>query len=252
MSKRNKDLKSLHTPTQERSYMVSLLNSQEFKSVLRRYGRVFTRILFAGQKVQSRLQILTKFGDMLLRITKHHGPVFTVKYLKALTVALQRFIGGQPLSSLREIEPDLPLPRLASCGLPSFIPLRERVELKRLTPSVVRWWLTLFNVYRIISIPGKLKLETITAPYGGDKDYLTQLSAWLFGNSKQLASLFVKDFIPKASLGLEHILKSSPSSTVSWKGFLSDCKAWEGRTELFSSLTSDSFLSTLIDLNYSN
>jgi len=119
--------------------MVSLLNSSEFKSVLMRYGRVFTRILFSGQKVHSRLLILKHFGDMLLRITKHHGPVFTVKYLKALNVALQRFIGGEPLSTLREIEPSLPLPRLASCGLPSFIPLRERSELKRLTPSVVRW-----------------------------------------------------------------------------------------------------------------
>jgi len=221
--------------------MVSLLNSSEFKSVLRRYGRVFTRILFAGQKVQSRLQILTKFGNMLLRITKHHGPVFTVKYLKALTVALQRFIGGSPLSSLREIEPDLPLPRLASCGLPSFIPLRERNELKRLTPSVVRWWLTMFSIYRIISIPGKLKLETITAPYGGSEDYLLQMSAWLFENSKQLASLFVKDFTPKASLGLEHIQKSSPSSTVSWKGFLSDALSWDGRMELASFLNFGQF-----------
>jgi len=139
MKRSNKDLKSLLTPSQEKTYMVSLLNSSEFKSVLRRYGRVFTRILFVGSKVPSRLQMITRFGDMLLRITKHHGPVFTVKYLKALTVALHRYLGGKPLSSLREIEPLLPLPRLASCGLPSFIPLRERSELKKLTPSVVRW-----------------------------------------------------------------------------------------------------------------
>lgn len=233
MKNSNKDLKSLLTAPQEKTYMVSLLNSTEFKSVLRRYGRVFTRILFVGSKVQSRLQILTRFGDMLLRITKNHGPVFTVKYLKALTVALQRYIGGRPLSSLREIEPNLPLPRLTSCGLPAFIPLRERVELKRLTPSVVRWWLTILSVYRIISVPGKIKLETITAPYGGNKEFLLTLSTWLLGNSKGLVSLFVKSFEPKASLGLEHILKSSPSSTVSWKGFISDAARWEGRTEFF-------------------
>lgn len=234
MKRSNKDLKSLLSPNQEKTYMVSLLNSHEFKVVLRRYGRVFTRILFPKSKAQSRLQMLTKFGDMLLRLTKHHGPVFVVKYLKALTVALQRFIGGQPLSSLREIEPDLPLPRLASCGLPSFIPLRERWELKRLTPSVVRWWLTIFSVYRIISIPGKLKLETITRPYGGDKVVLSQTCAWLLENSKQLVSLFVTHFNPKASLGLEHILKASPSSKVSWKGFLMDAEMWKGRTEFFT------------------
>jgi hypothetical protein len=119
--------------------MVSLLNSKEFKVVLGRYGRVFTRILFPSSKVQSRVIMIRNFGNMLLRLTKNHGPVFVVKYLKALSVALQRYIGGLPLSSLREIEPSLPLPRLATCGLPSFIPQRERNELKKLTPSVVRW-----------------------------------------------------------------------------------------------------------------
>jgi len=199
-----KDLKALKFAPSEKTYMVSLLNSQEFLDVLRRYGRVWTRVLFPAHKVPSRLVTLSRFGNMLLRLTRHHGPSFVVKYLKALTVALQRFIGGSPLSSLREVEPDLPLPRLATCGLPTFIPLRERYELKKLTPSVVRWWLTLFSVYRIISIPGKLKLETISTPYGGSPEVLSQVSAWLLEFSKQFASLFVKDFRPRASLGLEH------------------------------------------------
>jgi hypothetical protein len=134
-----KDLKALKLDPVEQSYMVSLLNSTEFKAVLKRYGRVFTRILFPTSKVSSRLLLLTRFGDMLLKINKHHGPLFVVKYLKALSVALQRYIGGRPLKSLREVEPDLPLPRLATCGLPHFLPSRERNELKKLTPSVVRW-----------------------------------------------------------------------------------------------------------------
>jgi hypothetical protein len=135
----NNKFKPLLNPSQEKDYMVSLLNSKEFKVVLGKYGRVFTRILFPKSKVQLRCIMIHNFGAMLLKITNNHGPVFAVKYLKALTVALQRFIGGQPLSSLRAIEPNLPLPRLASCGLPSFIPLRERNEIKKLTPSVVRW-----------------------------------------------------------------------------------------------------------------
>lgn len=228
-----KDLKALKFAPSESTYMVSLLNSKEFKDVLKRYGRVWTRTLFPAHKVPSRLQILTRFGDMLLRLTRHHGPRFVVKYLKALTVALQRFIGGQPLSSLREIEPDLPLPRLATCGLPTFIPLRERLELKKLTPSVVRWWLTLFSVYRIISIPGVLKLETITAPYGGRPEVLEQLSAWLLENSKQFASRFVSSFEPKPSLGLERITKASPSATQSYLGFLMDADMWFGKVEFF-------------------
>jgi len=147
--------------------MVSLQNSQEFLGVLRRYGRLMTRILFEKSKVSNRLQLITRFGEMLLRLNREHGSAFVVKYLKACTVALQRFIGGQPLKSMREIEPDMPLPGLTKSGLPKFIPSRDRRELGKLTVRVVRWYLTMFSVYRIISCPGKLKLSTITDPFTG-------------------------------------------------------------------------------------
>lgn len=215
MKKQNKDIKSLLAPTYEKSYMVSLRNSQEFLAAFKRYGKVFTRILFESSKTPTRLQLLTKFGNHILRLTKNHGPSFVVKYLKACTVALQRKIGGTPLLSLREVEPDLPLPRLTSSGLPNFIPLRERREIEKLTPSVVRWWLTLFSVYRIISIPGKLKLSTITAPFGGNEKFLEEMSRWLSTNSRGLLSRFSSNFEFRTSLGLERILKSSPSASIS-------------------------------------
>jgi hypothetical protein len=57
---------------------------------------------------------------------KHHGQVFAVKYLKACQLAVQKAIAGNPFRSLNEIEPDLPLPRLSTSGLPRIIPLRDR------------------------------------------------------------------------------------------------------------------------------
>jgi len=83
----------------------------------------------------------------------------------------------------------------------------------------------MFSIYRIISIPGSLKLETITTPYRGSEEFLKQMSTWLLENSKQLVSPFVKVFTPETSLGLAHILKASPSARVSFKGFLTDCLA---------------------------
>jgi hypothetical protein len=170
-----KNLKFLKSSITESTYMVSLRNSEEFLAVLRRYGRIISRTLFAKSKVSTRLQLLTKLGHMMLRISRHHGPNFTVKYLKALTVCLQRYLGGRPLKSLREIEPDLPLPRLTSSGLPNFIPTRDRRELGKLTVSVVRWYLTIFAIYRIISVPGKLKLSTITDPFTGSSEALDNI-----------------------------------------------------------------------------
>jgi hypothetical protein len=157
--------------------MVSLSNSKEFVAVVRRFGKLFSRFLFTGRKVQSRLQLLTKFSQMLLRMQRTNGSIFVVKYLKACNVSLQRFIGGKPLSSMREIEPELPLPGLTKAGLPKFIPTRDRRELDKLTVSVVRWYLTIFSLYRIISCPPKLKLSTITDPFTGSLESLKLISS---------------------------------------------------------------------------
>jgi len=104
------------------------------------------------------------FSVFLIRMAKHHGGTYTVKYLKSCQLAIQKRIAGNPFKSLSELEPDLPLPRLSSCGLPAVIPRADRRLILAGSPSVIRWWLTLFSVYRIISIPGKLKIETITSP----------------------------------------------------------------------------------------
>jgi len=216
--KRNLKVKlktSAFLPILEHSYMVSLKNSKEFLAVFRRYGRLFSRFIFTHRQVSSRLQLLTKFGDMLIRLNRTHGSAFVVKYLKACNVALQRYLGGKPLKTMREIEPCLPLPGLTKAGLPKFIPLRDQRELGRLTVSVVQWYLTIFSVYRIISCPPKVKLETITDPFTGSEESLNQICMWLKGNSRRLMSLLVK--IPKlhSSLGLERIQKASPTYSPS-------------------------------------
>lgn len=195
--------------------MVSLSNSKEFVAVVRRYGKLFTRFIFANSKVSNRLQLLTKFTQMLLRMQKTNGSTYVVKYLKACNVSLQRFIGGKPLKSLREIEPELPLPGLTKAGLPKFIPTRDRRELDKLSVSVVRWYLTIFSLYRIISCPPKLKLSTITDPFTGNLESLSLMSSWLEDHSSRLLARTLE--IPKltASLGLSRIEKASPTSSTS-------------------------------------
>jgi len=134
-----KPLKFLYKDVTQKSYMVSLLNSKEFMAVFKRFGKLFTRILFEERRLPSRLHLIHCVGTMILRFAKHHGSLTTVKYLKACNVAVQRKLGNCPLKSLREIEPDLPLPRLTSSGLPRFIPIRDRREIQQLTTSVIRW-----------------------------------------------------------------------------------------------------------------
>jgi len=69
---------------------------------------------------------------------KHHGSLTTIKWLKANHVALQKFLGGDALKSLRGLEPDLPLPRLSN-GLPAIIPVKDRRKIRRGDAKVIQF-----------------------------------------------------------------------------------------------------------------
>jgi hypothetical protein len=107
--------------------MVSLENSFELSALVRRLGwRVISACSEKPVKLTSRLVLLKGFTKYLFRMKKHHGSTYVVKYLKACQLALQKAISKDRIKSLRELDPDLPLPRLTSTGLPRFIPLQDR------------------------------------------------------------------------------------------------------------------------------
>jgi hypothetical protein len=145
---------------------------------------------------------------------KHHGEVYTVKYLKSSQLALFKAIAGNPFKTLRELEPDLPLPRLTTSGLPRFIPLEDRRAILSGNSATIRFWGSLFALYRVIRIPGKLKLETITKPFSGDNFLLLrgieQLSAFAASQSFR----FDKGILSK-EFGFLPLETSSPSNRVS-------------------------------------
>lgn len=144
------------------------LNSIELLALLRRLGwRLILASFTRGVSLPRRIRQLLGFGRYLLRMKKHHGDTYVVKYLKASQLCLQKRIAEDRISSLRDLEPDLPLPRLSPSRLPRFIPQEDRRAICQGSPSVIRWWLTVFSLYRVLNIPGKLKLSTITDPFSG-------------------------------------------------------------------------------------
>lgn len=66
---------------------------------------------------KAKVLLIKAFLEHVHLMSRCHGPGYTIKYLKACHVALQRLAGGLPLKSLRSIEPDLPLPRLDHRGI---------------------------------------------------------------------------------------------------------------------------------------
>lgn len=156
---------------------VSLGNLIELPVLVKKVGwRVLAACFPKLTKFNARLRQLSNFSQHLLRMRKHHGDVFVVKYLKASQLAISKAVAGNPFKTLRELEPDLPLPRLSTSGLPAVIPLRDRRSIQQGHSSTIRWWMTLFGLYRIIRIPGVLKISTITAPFSGDQVFLDKVS----------------------------------------------------------------------------
>lgn len=161
-------LKGLSRASLLESPLVSLGNSIELPALIRRVGFRIIPIAFPRKvKFSSRLKQLSNLVPILLRIRKNHGSMYVIKYLKACQLALQKSIAGHPFSTLREIEPDLPLRRLSN-GLPAIIPKYDREAIRAGRPSVIRWWNTIFSLYRVLQVPGTMKLGTITDPFCGD------------------------------------------------------------------------------------
>lgn len=118
--------------------MVSLGNSIELLALFKGLGwRVISACFPKGVKLSKRLSLLYAFGLYILSLKTRHGNVYAVKYLKSCTLAIQKKVSGSGFKTLREIEPDLPLPRLIN-GLPAFIPKADRQSINRGDSSIIR------------------------------------------------------------------------------------------------------------------
>jgi len=94
--------------------------------------------------------------------------------MKAMHIALQKYIAEDRLNSLRQVEPLLPLPRLIN-GCPAVIHAGDRLLIRKGHIGVTRQWLSLFNMYRVFSMTSRLNIKTITQPFKGDESYLLDL-----------------------------------------------------------------------------
>jgi len=166
LNKRMKNRLSGKLPT-----MLSLDNAQVLSTTLNRLAWKVISIASGKVRISPRLRRFNKFLSLIIRMNSHHGATYTVKYLKACHMAVQRKLSSQPFKSLREIEPDFPFPRLIN-GLPSFIGTMDRSAIRQGCPSTIRLWLSILGLYRVLKAPVKLKLDTITNPWKGDIETL--------------------------------------------------------------------------------
>lgn len=95
------------------------------------------------------------------RLQAKGGVRYLVIYLKACSSMLQQAIGGQRLHDLTPFGARV---GRTHSGFPSCIPALHRARIRQGDTWTIRFWATLFGLYRVLEFPGTLKIRTITEP----------------------------------------------------------------------------------------
>lgn len=178
------------------------------------------------------------------RIARAQGVAGLVLRLKAYYVTLAQCIARAPTL------PTTPRFSRGRGGLPSVIPTLHRVRIMRQgDTTVLRFWFTLFALYRVLEFPGVIKISTITKP-GPSLDYfLPEWSDFVFNHfwpelakkgwiRKDFDSLeFLRTLVVKPFL----ILRSAPSVnslylSTSPIGLIGAFNAWRAFPEVLNSV----------------
>lgn len=153
----------------------------------RALGAALTRVLHLRDGgITARWYSATmSFGRFVVRLQRQGGWVYVVKYLKACSVLLQQASGGQRIDATQAL--GAAVSRTHGSGIPRVIPAVMRKSIRSGDPWTIRIWLSFFQLYRVIEIPGKLKLGSITSSSEMKPSFLI---GWINFLNRWLPSLF--------------------------------------------------------------
>jgi hypothetical protein len=132
--------------------------------------------------------------------------------LKAMHVLLQQALGDFKLYDITDLKWRVGRTR---SGLPKWILAQDRAKIRARDYKVIRFYLTLFSLYRVLEFPGKIKISTITDPMetrDGTSETLARIAHY--------TPIFVRMVLKFSVLPLDQrelkprlIMKSSPNSS---------------------------------------
>jgi hypothetical protein len=154
--------------------------SPKLAGSLRYYLRQLLYLSFGRKRMLlTRSRQVFDFLILLNKMRNNHGVNFTVAWMKACYVALQKSLGDDNLESLRSLNPDLPMPRLIN-GVPAIIKSKDRDQIRKGNAKVIIFWSSLFSIYRVLKVSYELKFNTITDPFKGNRLEFDKLLTYSF------------------------------------------------------------------------
>jgi hypothetical protein len=98
------------------------------------------------------------FARLTTELSKRQGQKGLALYLKGCNVILLRYISGEPLDNSRLAGPAV---ATTHSGIPRIIPGNHRLRIKQGEHAVIRFWLGLFTLYRVLDYPGVVRYSSI-------------------------------------------------------------------------------------------
>jgi hypothetical protein len=114
-----------------------------------------------GKMNRSNVKMACYFGFKVFRLLRSMGPKGTVLYLKACHVLLMQSVA---LDKVKDLGPLKIRVKRSRSGIPLLVPVLQRRLLLSGDAKVMRFWSSLFSIYRIIDFPGDVNLSSITEP----------------------------------------------------------------------------------------
>lgn len=128
-------------------------------------GYLLQKVADVGGKV-SRFRVIGVciFSFRVARMFKHEGVKGVVLTLKTSHVLLMQSLAGYRITDQGPLKRRV---RRDRTGLPLWIPRKHRELLRAKDNGIIRLWSSLLALYRVLEMPGTLKLNSITD--GGPK-----------------------------------------------------------------------------------
>nr|UJQ92498.1 MAG: putative RNA-dependent RNA polymerase [Mitoviridae sp.] len=167
-----------------------------YLSLVVRFGYALT-FLLGGRRHARFFLAVAHFGRWLIRW--RGGRFGLVRYLKSCQITLMQLLSAGPLSDSRELGG---IHGRAGGNIPSVIPVYHRVSIRRGDISVIRFWLSLLGIYRIIDVRGKASFESIYQP-GVESQFKLVYELGTFLNHIQNTSTLGKTLLKRRDLGTE-------------------------------------------------
>nr|UJQ92567.1 MAG: putative RNA-dependent RNA polymerase [Mitoviridae sp.] len=165
-------------------------------SLILRFG-YFLSFVLGGRRHSRFFLAVAHFGLWLRRWRA--GRFSLVRYLKSCQVTLMQLLSDGPVSDPRELGG---VHGRSRGMIPRVIPVYHRVAIKRGDLSVIRFWLSLLGVYRIIEVRGKASFDTITS-LGVGRTHKAAYNLGTFLNHIQNVSSVGKRLLKSRSLETE-------------------------------------------------